>query len=77
MFLRMVGEYGPWLPVIFSFSPPPNVSTLSEINPLIHITINSLPHNPDFNDLLNPLSDDKILDWFRFKRIADDISECI
>ena len=26
---------------------------------------------------VNPLSDDKILDWSKLKQIADDISKCI
>ena len=29
-------------------------------------------HNP-----FNPLSHDKILDWFKLKQIADDILKCI
>ena len=30
---------------------------------------------PEF--VKNPLPDDKILDWSKFKQIADDISKCI
>ena len=28
-------------------------------------------------EIINPLPDDKILDWFKLKQIADNILQCI
>ena len=37
----------------------------------------NIKFNHYMNMVLNPLPDDKILDWFKLKEIADDILKCI
>ena len=37
---------------------------------------NRSPFNPLTHLTLNPLPDDKILDWSKLKQIADDILKC-
>ena len=40
--------------------------------------LSALPKDtPMKNDGIDPLPDDKILDWSKLKRIADDILKCI